>query len=63
MEFFFAVGLPTAGGLLLDMHLGFLPLWTLLGLALGFAAGVYRLVREVRRDPARQDDPRDRQGD
>lgn len=52
-EFFFAVALPTVGGLLLDRHLQSLPLWTLLGLGVGFAAGLYRLCREVLRD--RQD--------
>ncbi len=58
MEFFFAVGLPTAGGLLLDSHFRSLPLWTLVGLGLGFAAGVYRLCREVR-DTSDRGQPRD----
>jgi F0F1-type ATP synthase assembly protein I len=54
MEFFFAVGLPTVGGLLLDRHFRSLPLWTLVGLGLGFAAGLYRLCREVRNISGRE---------
>jgi hypothetical protein len=61
MEFFFAVALPTIGGLLLDLRLGSLPLWTLLGFGLGFAAGLYRLIREVPRSPAEHDDADERQ--
>jgi F0F1-type ATP synthase assembly protein I len=56
MEFFFAVALPTAGGVLLDLYLQQLPIWTLLGLALGFAAGLYRLVRAVRSIPPPDED-------
>ncbi len=42
-----AVALPTAGGIWLDRKLGTVVLFTLLGLGLGFAAGVYNLYVEV----------------
>ena len=45
IEFITAVGLLTGGGYWLDRRLGVLPLWTLVGFAVGFAAGLYRLVR------------------
>ncbi len=45
MEFFIAIILPTGGGVWLDCRTGTLPLWTLVGLAVGFAAGLYRLVQ------------------
>jgi F0F1-type ATP synthase assembly protein I len=45
VEFIAAVGLPLAAGLWLDSRWGLSPLFTLIGLALGFAAGLYRLVQ------------------
>jgi hypothetical protein len=47
VQFLVAVGLPTAGGIWADQRLGTGVLLTLLGLVLGFAAGVYSLYREV----------------
>lgn len=47
LQFLVAVGLPTAGGIWADQRLGTGVLLTLLGLVLGFAAGVYSLYREV----------------
>lgn len=46
-EFFLTVALPTGAGVYGDRKLGTGVLLTLVGLALGFAAGVYRLWREV----------------
>ncbi|MBN1553819.1 MAG: AtpZ/AtpI family protein [Phycisphaerae bacterium] len=48
VEFAVTIGLPTGGGFWLDGRMDTLPLWTLLGLALGFAAALYRLIRQVR---------------
>lgn len=42
-----AVGLPTGAGIWADRRLGTGVLLTLLGLALGFSAGVYSVYREV----------------
>jgi hypothetical protein len=48
VEFAVTIGLLTFGGFWLDGRMGTLPLWTLLGLALGFAMALYRLIRQVR---------------
>ncbi len=45
-QFFLSVGLFTAGGIWLDRRLGTVVLFTLAGLALGFAGGIYELYRE-----------------
>lgn len=45
IQFTVTVILLTVGGVWLDYRLSTLPLWTLVGLAIGFAAGLYRLVR------------------
>lgn len=59
IEFIAVVALLTGGGYWLDRRWGMLPLWTLVGLAGGFAAGLYRLVRiagELNRKNARPSD-------
>ncbi|HDY64819.1 MAG TPA: AtpZ/AtpI family protein [Phycisphaerae bacterium] len=48
VEFFVIIGVLLGGGYWLDTRLGTLPLWTLVGLAVGFAGALYRLVRQVR---------------
>lgn len=48
LEFAAIIGLPTFGGYWLDGRMGTLPLWTLSGLALGFAGALYRLIRQVK---------------
>ncbi|MHC4564061.1 MAG: hypothetical protein ACYS8X_14990 [Planctomycetota bacterium] len=45
LECVLTFGLPLAGGVLLDLHLGWLPICTLIGGALGAAAALYRLIR------------------
>ena len=45
LECVLAFGLPLAGGVLLDLHMGWLPICTLIGGALGAAAALYRLIR------------------
>ena len=47
VEFIATVGILLAGGLWLDNRFGLSPLFTLIGLALGFAAAMYRLIRAV----------------
>ncbi len=59
IEFIVVVALFTGGGYWLDSRLGMLPVWTLVGLAVGFAAGLYRLVRiaiELNQKNIRRDD-------
>jgi F0F1-type ATP synthase assembly protein I len=48
VEFFVVIGLLTGGGYWLDTWLGTLPLFTLVGLAAGFAGALWRLIRQVR---------------
>lgn len=48
VEFIAAVGLCVAAGWWLDRRLGTSPWFMLGGLALGFAAGLYRLIGVVR---------------
>ena len=55
LQFLLAVGLPTAGGIWLDSTLGTRVLFTLLGLFLGFAAGVYSLYFELFRAKKRRE--------
>lgn len=47
LQFLLAVGIPTALGIWADQKLGTLVLFTLLGFAMGFAAGVISIVREL----------------
>lgn len=48
-EFALTIILFTLGGLVLDRRLGRrVPVWTLAGLAIGMAGGLYRLLRQVR---------------
>ncbi len=54
VEFAVILGVMTAGGYWLDHRTGLLPLWTLIGLAAGFAAALYRLLRELRCDTENQ---------
>ena len=46
-QFFVSVGLCTFLGIWLDTTVGTLPLFTLLGLAIGFTAGFYALYTEL----------------
>ncbi|MCD4824383.1 MAG: AtpZ/AtpI family protein [Phycisphaerae bacterium] len=48
MEFIITVGLLTGGGIWLDSRYDTLPLWTLVGFVLGFAGGLYRLIRAAK---------------
>jgi F0F1-type ATP synthase assembly protein I len=48
VEFAATVALLTLGGYWLDGYTNTVPLWTLLGLGLGFAGALYRLIRQVR---------------
>ena len=48
LEFIVTFGLLLGAGLLLDRWLGSLPVWTLLGAAAGFGAGLQRLIRTAR---------------
>ena len=48
LEFIVTFGLLLGAGLLADHWLGSTPLWTLLGAAAGFAAGLQRLLRAAR---------------
>lgn len=48
VEFAVLVGVLTGGGYWLDRHTGLLPLGTLVGLAAGFSAALYRLIRQAR---------------
>lgn len=47
LQFFLSIAIFTGGGIWLDRWLGTVVLFTLLGLALGFAGGLYSLYREV----------------
>ena len=46
LQFFLAIAVCTGGGVYLDRSFGTVVLYTLLGLALGFAGGFYSLYRE-----------------
>jgi len=46
LQFFLSIGLFTGAGILLDKRLETLPLFTLVGLVLGFGGGLYSLYRE-----------------
>jgi F0F1-type ATP synthase assembly protein I len=59
MEFITAFGLLLGAGLLADRWLNSLPLFTLIGAAAGFAAGMLRLVkagRELQRSQKHAED-------
>jgi len=47
-EFALTIGLMLAGGLWLDNKTGMLPLFTLVGACVGFALGLYLLIRRAR---------------
>lgn len=49
MEFVVALGLFGGIGYFIDAKAGTMPWFMLAGFALGFAAGLYRLVKEARR--------------
>jgi hypothetical protein len=51
LQFFLSVGIFTGGGVWLDRRLGTLVLFTLIGLALGFAGGFFALYRELYPQP------------
>ena len=60
MEFLCTVGVPVGVGLWADYRWGLLPLFTLIGLAVGFATGLYQLIRRVGKEkdagtPGRRD--------
>lgn len=62
MEFIVSFGLLMLAGLWLDRRIGTLPAFTLVGGALGFGLGLYRLISDVRRDERetkKQQDARD----
>jgi len=46
-QFLMCVGLPIAGGVWLDLRYGLMPLFTLLGLVLGFGAGLSSLYSDL----------------
>ena len=54
VEFIAAFGLCVGGGYWLDRALGTLPAFTLVGLGVGFAAAMYRLVRRAQEIQGRQ---------
>ncbi len=47
LQFAMTIALLTGGGVWLDGRLGTMPLFTLIGLFLGFGAGFYNLYRAV----------------
>ena len=50
------------GGAALDLHLGTLPVWTLVGMGVGFAGALWRLVRAAMAEQRReQGNPHDSQ--
>lgn len=63
-EFIVTFGILLAGGIWADMRLDTLPGFALLGAAVGFALGLYRLVKQAREiqrlDRKRQDAGEDR---
>ena len=46
-QLFVSVGLLTYGGLCLDREVGTVPLFTLIGLVLGFSAGFYSVYKTL----------------
>jgi F0F1-type ATP synthase assembly protein I len=63
VEFFVVFGVLLGGGVLLDLRLGTMPIWTLIGLAAGFASGLYRLLRSIKQQGEKDnsaEDPNDR---
>ena len=59
LEFIVTFGLLLGAGLVADRWLDSVPLWTLLGAAAGFAAGLYRLVRTAREIERGQSDKKE----
>ncbi len=49
LQLLLSVGIPVALGIWLDRHLGTKVLFTLLGFALGFTAGIYSIYGELYR--------------
>ncbi|MEM6312507.1 MAG: AtpZ/AtpI family protein, partial [Planctomycetota bacterium] len=49
LELAIAVGLLAGGGYLIDGWLGSLPWFTIIGTALGFSVGIYRLFLQLQR--------------
>lgn len=62
LEFFAAFGLLLAVGLLLDRRFGTEPILTLCGAGLGFAVGLYRLIRQANQY-RKSAEPKDRKDD
>jgi F0F1-type ATP synthase assembly protein I len=61
-EFITIFGLLLLGGVMLDRKFGTQPVLTLVGLAGGFAMGLYKMVADLRRQERRDhDDREDRQ--
>jgi len=54
IEFVTIFGVCLLGGFLLDRKLNLLPLFTIIGVMVGFAAGLYRLVKST--SPLRKGD-------
>jgi F0F1-type ATP synthase assembly protein I len=52
-EFITIFGLLLFGGVLLDRKFGTQPAFTLIGLAAGFAMGLYKMVADLRRQERR----------
>jgi F0F1-type ATP synthase assembly protein I len=63
LQFIVSVGLPLAGGIWLDRKLGTVVLFTLVGLVLGFGAGLFSLYNELFRKKARSRQPRPKDKD
>lgn len=60
IEFLVAFGLCAAGGVYLDRRLGGGTLWPLVGGAVGFAFGMWNMIRmakQYRKDTDRKDEP------
>ena len=56
MEFAILFGMWVAAGWWMDRWLGTVPVFTLSGSLIGFAAALYRLVRQVRQLPGESDE-------
>jgi F0F1-type ATP synthase assembly protein I len=63
MEFILTVGLLLAGGVWLDRRLGSMPAFTLVGVILGFAVALTRLVREGRKLQREEEEKNDHTSD
>jgi F0F1-type ATP synthase assembly protein I len=54
-QFLLCIGLPTFGGIWLDRKYGTKAVWTIVGLAVGFATGLYSLCSELFRQDKKKD--------